>query len=41
MLGFAEPDAFAEALLRDTPPRPPEQEAIVGLNRRGAAPTRR
>jgi hydroxyacylglutathione hydrolase len=41
MLGFAEPDAFAEALLRDTPPRPVEQGAIVALNRRGAAPTRR
>jgi hydroxyacylglutathione hydrolase len=41
MLGFAEADAFAEALLRDTPPRPAEQEAIVALNRRGAAPTRR
>ena len=41
MLAFAEPDAFTEALLQDTPPRPPEQEAIVALNRRGAAPTRR
>ena len=39
MLAFTEPDGFAEALLRDTPPRPPEQEAIVALNRRGAAPT--
>ena len=41
MLAFAEADAFTEALLRDTPPRPPEQQAIVALNRRGAAPTRR
>ena len=30
--------AFAAALLRDTPPRPAEQEAIVARNRRGAAP---
>ena len=41
MLAFDEADAFAEALVRDTPPRPAEQEAIVALNRRGTAPAPR
>jgi glyoxylase-like metal-dependent hydrolase (beta-lactamase superfamily II) len=33
LLAIAEPDAFAEALLEDTPPRPAEQEQIVAANR--------
>jgi glyoxylase-like metal-dependent hydrolase (beta-lactamase superfamily II) len=36
MLGHADPEAFAEALLADTPPRPADQERIVAKNRRGA-----
>jgi hydroxyacylglutathione hydrolase len=41
MLGYDDADAFAEALLRDSPPRPAEQDAIVAQNRRGAAPAHR
>ena len=41
MLAFADADAFADALLRDTPPRPAEQRAIVTANRRGVATTPR
>ena len=41
MLGYEDADAFAAALLEDTPPRPPEQEAIVAHNRRGTVPTPR
>jgi glyoxylase-like metal-dependent hydrolase (beta-lactamase superfamily II) len=41
MLAFADADEFAAALLRDTPPRPAEQEVIVAHNRRGAAPSPR
>lgn len=41
MLAFEDVEAFVEALLRDTPPRPSEQEAIVAANRRGVAPTPR
>ena len=36
---YEDPDAFAAALLEDTPPRPPEQEAIVAHNRRGTVST--
>ena len=36
MLAFAEPDAFAAALLADVPPRPEGQEKIVAANRSGA-----
>jgi glyoxylase-like metal-dependent hydrolase (beta-lactamase superfamily II) len=36
MLGFGDPDAFADELLADMPPRPPGQERIVAENRRGA-----
>ena len=35
LLALAEPDAFADALLSDMPPRPVEQEAIVASNRSG------
>jgi glyoxylase-like metal-dependent hydrolase (beta-lactamase superfamily II) len=35
LLGIADPDAFAEALLEDLPPRPSEQERIVAANRAG------
>ena len=35
MLAYDDADAFATALLEDTPPRPAEQEAIVAHNRRG------
>ena len=41
MLAYDDADAFAVALLEDTPPRPPEQEAIVARNRRGTVPTPR
>jgi glyoxylase-like metal-dependent hydrolase (beta-lactamase superfamily II) len=35
LLGVEDPDAFAEKLLTDTPPRPAEQERIVAANRSG------
>jgi hypothetical protein len=35
MLTLADPDAFADALLADMPPRPADQEAIVASNRAG------
>jgi hydroxyacylglutathione hydrolase len=35
MLAFADADAFADALVKDTPPAPPQQERIVAINRRG------
>lgn len=41
MLAYEDADAFAVALLRDTPPRPAEQDAIVAENRRGATPAPR
>jgi hydroxyacylglutathione hydrolase len=41
MLRFGDPEAFAAALLRDTPPRPTEQTAIVARNRRGVGAARR
>ncbi len=34
-LAIADPDAFAEALVADMPPRPEEQERIVAANRAG------
>jgi hydroxyacylglutathione hydrolase len=39
MLAFTDADAFADALIRDTPPAPPEQARIVAANRRGIAGT--
>src|SRR5207248_3768885 len=36
-LQAADEDAFVEALLRDLPPAPEEQAAIVAANRAGAA----
>ncbi len=36
----ADPDAFAEALLEDTPPPPADQKAIVAANRSGRIPAR-
>jgi hydroxyacylglutathione hydrolase len=36
LLAIGDPDAFADALLADMPPRPPEQERIVAVNRSGA-----
>ena len=36
MLAHSDVDAFAAALVADTPPRPPEQARIVAANRRGA-----
>jgi hydroxyacylglutathione hydrolase len=39
MLAFADADMFADALVKDTPARPPEQERIVAANRRGIAST--
>jgi glyoxylase-like metal-dependent hydrolase (beta-lactamase superfamily II) len=41
MLAHADADAFATALLQDTPPRPPEQAAIVAQNRAGSTLARR
>jgi glyoxylase-like metal-dependent hydrolase (beta-lactamase superfamily II) len=35
LLSLADPDAFADALLADMPPRPADQEAIVAANRAG------
>jgi hydroxyacylglutathione hydrolase len=35
MLGYDDPEAFAAALVADTPPRPAEQGRIVAANRRG------
>jgi glyoxylase-like metal-dependent hydrolase (beta-lactamase superfamily II) len=35
LLSVADPEAFADALLADVPPRPAEQEAIVAANRSG------
>jgi hydroxyacylglutathione hydrolase len=35
MLALADPEAFADALLADMPPRPAEQERIVAANRTG------
>ena len=39
MLAFVDASAFAEALVKDTPPRPPEQARIVAANRRGTTST--
>jgi hydroxyacylglutathione hydrolase len=39
MLAFADAEAFADALIKDTPPAPPEQAQIVAANRRGASGT--
>lgn len=35
LLAVADPDAFADSLLEDVPPRPAEQERIVAANRSG------
>ena len=35
LLAVADPEAFADALLEDVPPRPVEQERIVATNRAG------
>jgi hydroxyacylglutathione hydrolase len=40
MLAFADPGAFAEALLADMPPRPAGQEQIVAANRLGTLAAR-
>jgi hydroxyacylglutathione hydrolase len=37
LLALEDPDAFADALLADIPPRPAEQERIVAANRTGKA----
>jgi hydroxyacylglutathione hydrolase len=39
MLGYNDAEAFAAALIADTPPRPAEQERIVADNMRGAVPS--
>jgi hypothetical protein len=39
MLAFSDAEGFAEALVKDTPPAPPEQARIVAANRRGATST--
>ena len=39
LLSVTDPDAFADALLADIPPRPPGQERIVAANRAGGAVT--
>jgi glyoxylase-like metal-dependent hydrolase (beta-lactamase superfamily II) len=38
LLAIADPDAFADALLADMPPRPSDQERIVAANRAGKVP---
>jgi hydroxyacylglutathione hydrolase len=40
MLAFADPSAFAEALLADMPPRPEGQDRIVAANRAGTVAAR-
>ena len=40
MLAFADPSAFAQALLAHMPPRPEGQERIIAANRSGALATR-
>jgi glyoxylase-like metal-dependent hydrolase (beta-lactamase superfamily II) len=37
LLALADPEAFADALVADMPPRPAEQERIVAANRAGKA----
>jgi len=39
MLAFADANAFADALVADTPPRPVEQKQIVAANRAGKVST--
>jgi glyoxylase-like metal-dependent hydrolase (beta-lactamase superfamily II) len=39
-LRAADEDAFVEALLRDVPPAPDQQAAIIAANRSGLAPAR-
>jgi hydroxyacylglutathione hydrolase len=39
MLSFADAGGFADALVKDTPAAPPEQERIVATNRRGVTST--
>jgi glyoxylase-like metal-dependent hydrolase (beta-lactamase superfamily II) len=39
MLAFSDADAFADALVKDTPAAPREQERIVATNRRGTTST--
>jgi len=38
LLALAEPDAFAQAVIADLPPRPAGQERIVAANRSGTVP---
>jgi hydroxyacylglutathione hydrolase len=35
LLALADPDAFADAVLTDVPPRPPQQDRIIAANRSG------
>jgi len=39
LLALTDPDAFAEAIVTDMPPRPDVQERIVAANRAGTIPT--
>jgi hypothetical protein len=39
MLAFADAEEFADALVKDTPPAPPQQAQIVAANRRGTTST--
>jgi hydroxyacylglutathione hydrolase len=39
MLAFSDANAFADALVKDMPAAPPEQERIVATNRRGTTST--
>jgi hydroxyacylglutathione hydrolase len=41
MLGFDDADGFADALRKDTPPRPADQQSIVAQNLRGTPVARR
>ena len=40
LLDVADPEAFADALLENMPPRPPGQESIVATNRSGKVAVR-
>jgi hypothetical protein len=40
LLSLADPEAFADALLAEVPPRPESQQRIVAANRAGRVVTR-
>ena len=40
LLAYRDADSFADALLTDVRPRPPDQDLIVAANRAGSLPAR-